>query len=56
MVELGWSGILVPEQFGGSEFGISGLNLYGGVILSIIGGYLYFNKKKKLPPGGGSAV
>ncbi|MEK9650255.1 MAG: acyl-CoA dehydrogenase family protein [Gammaproteobacteria bacterium] len=25
MVELGWSSILVPEKFGGSEFGVSGL-------------------------------
>ncbi len=36
------------NPFGGNEFGISGLNLYGGVILSIIGGWLYC-KIKKLP-------
>ena len=27
MVELGWSGILVPEQFGGSEFGMAGISV-----------------------------
>lgn len=36
------------NPFGGNEFGISGLNLYGGVILSIIGGFLYC-KFKKMP-------
>lgn len=25
MVELGWSSILIPEEYGGSEFGVSGL-------------------------------
>ena len=27
MVELGWSGILVPEKFGGSEFGMAGISV-----------------------------
>ena len=27
MVELGWSGILVPEEFGGSDFGIGGISV-----------------------------
>jgi len=27
MVDLGWSGILVPEQFGGSEFGMAGISV-----------------------------
>jgi acyl-CoA dehydrogenase len=27
MVELGWSGILVPEEFGGSDFGIAGISV-----------------------------
>ncbi|HNL32120.1 MAG TPA: acyl-CoA dehydrogenase family protein, partial [Pseudomonadales bacterium] len=27
MVELGWSGILIPERFGGSDFGFLGLAL-----------------------------
>ena len=27
MVELGWSGILVPEEFGGSEFGMAGISV-----------------------------
>ncbi len=27
MVELGWSGILIPERFGGSDFGFLGLTL-----------------------------
>ena len=25
MVDLGWSSILIPEEYGGSEFGVSGL-------------------------------
>ena len=27
MVELGWSGILVPEKFGGSDFGMAGISV-----------------------------
>jgi alkylation response protein AidB-like acyl-CoA dehydrogenase len=27
MVQLGWSGILVPEDFGGSDFGIAGISV-----------------------------
>jgi len=27
MVQLGWSGILVPEEFGGSDFGIAGISV-----------------------------
>ena len=27
MVELGWSGILIPEKFGGSEFGMAGISV-----------------------------
>ena len=27
MVALGWSGILVPEEFGGSNFGITGMSV-----------------------------
>ena len=27
MVDLGWSGILVPEKFGGSEFGMAGISV-----------------------------
>ena len=27
MVKLGWSGILVPEEFGGSDFGIGGISV-----------------------------
>ena len=27
MVELGWSGILIPEDFGGSDFGIGGISV-----------------------------
>ena len=27
MVELGWSGILVPEKFGGSNFGMAGISV-----------------------------
>ena len=27
MVELGWSGILVPEEFGGSDFGVGGISV-----------------------------
>ena len=34
------------NPFGGNEFGISGLNLYGGVLLSIIGGFTYCKIKK----------
>ena len=29
MVKLGWPGILIPEEFGGSNFGVTGI----GVIL-----------------------
>lgn len=34
------------NPFGGSEFGIAGLNLYGGVILAIVGTVLYCRLKK----------
>ncbi|KAA3636388.1 MAG: prolipoprotein diacylglyceryl transferase [Calditrichaeota bacterium] len=34
------------NPFGGNEFGIAGLNLYGGVLLSIISTYLYCKFKK----------
>ena len=27
MVELGWSGILIPEEFGGSDFGLAGISV-----------------------------
>ena len=27
MVNLGWSGILIPEEFGGSDFGIAGISV-----------------------------
>ena len=27
MVELGWSGILVPEKYGGSDFGMAGISV-----------------------------
>ena len=27
MVQLGWSGILVPEDFGGSDFGVAGISV-----------------------------
>ena len=27
MVELGWSGILIPEEFGGSNFGLAGISV-----------------------------
>ena len=27
MVNLGWSGILVPEEFGGSNFGVAGISV-----------------------------
>ena len=27
MVDLGWSGILIPEEFGGSDFGIAGISV-----------------------------
>ena len=27
MVSLGWSGILIPEQFGGSDFGLTGISV-----------------------------
>ena len=27
MVALGWSGILIPEDFGGSNFGIAGISV-----------------------------
>jgi len=27
MVQLGWSGILVPEEFGGSDFGVAGISV-----------------------------
>lgn len=33
MVKLGWSGILIPEEFGGSDFGVAGIS----VILQEIG-------------------
>lgn len=33
MVNLGWSGILIPEEFGGSDFGVAGIS----VILQEIG-------------------
>lgn len=33
MVELGWPGIIIPEEFGGSEFGYTGL----GVVLQEMG-------------------
>ena len=27
MVDLGWSGILIPEEFGGSDFGLAGISV-----------------------------
>ena len=27
MVELGWAGILIPEEFGGSDFGLAGISV-----------------------------
>ena len=27
MVKLGWSGILIPEEFGGSNFGVAGISV-----------------------------
>ena len=27
MVNLGWSGILIPEEFGGSDFGVAGISV-----------------------------
>ena len=27
MVKLGWSGILIPEEFGGSDFGVAGISV-----------------------------
>ena len=27
MVNLGWSGILIPEEFGGSNFGVAGISV-----------------------------
>jgi alkylation response protein AidB-like acyl-CoA dehydrogenase len=27
MVNLGWSGILIPEEFGGSNFGVAGIRV-----------------------------
>ena len=27
MVDLGWSGILIPEEFGGSDFGVAGISV-----------------------------
>jgi alkylation response protein AidB-like acyl-CoA dehydrogenase len=27
MVNLGWSGILIPEEYGGSDFGITGMSV-----------------------------
>ena len=27
MVALGWSGILIPEEFGGSDFGVAGISV-----------------------------
>ena len=33
MVSLGWTGILVPEEFGGSNFGLSGI----GIVLQELG-------------------
>ncbi|MEM8800132.1 MAG: acyl-CoA dehydrogenase [Pseudomonadota bacterium] len=36
MAEMGWAGILVPESYGGSEFGVSG----AGVILEAMGRHL----------------
>jgi len=33
MVKLGWSGILIPEEYGGSDFGVAGIS----VILQEIG-------------------
>lgn len=27
MVKLGWAGILIPEEYGGSDFGITGMSL-----------------------------
>ena len=27
MVKLGWSGILIPEEYGGSDFGLTGMSV-----------------------------
>ena len=27
MVALGWAGILIPEEFGGSDFGVTGISV-----------------------------
>ncbi len=41
-----WGATFNP--FGNGQFGISGLNLQGGMILAIVGAFIYL-KKKKLP-------
>ena len=36
MVSLGWTGILVPEEFGGSNFGVAGISSILAAAESII--------------------
>ena len=52
MVELGWTGILIPEQFGGSDFGFQGL----GVVLEETGRTLVASPLLSTVVLGGSAI
>lgn len=52
MVELGWSGILIPEEFGGADFGFQGL----GVVLEETGRTLLASPLISTVVLGGTAV
>jgi len=52
MVELGWSGILIPEEFGGADFGFQGL----GVVLEETGRTLVASPLISTVVLGGSAI
>ena len=43
MANLGWSGILIPEEYGGSDFGVAGI----GVIFEELG-HVYKRQKEPL--------
>jgi alkylation response protein AidB-like acyl-CoA dehydrogenase len=52
MVELGWAGILIPEEFGGADFGFQGL----GVVLEETGRALVASPLLSSVVLGGSAI